>query len=104
MKVGLSPRFHLHTYLYDSFVTFPTCPAAQGPPETMPSPQHTLRILQSSPPSFYATRRRIAGVIESPVTGNKLRFSIDGKLFRGFLRLKALGEDTLARVCAMYPD
>ena len=53
-------------------------------------------------------QRRIAGVIKSLVTGqhlaSKLQFPIDKKLFQRCLRLKALDEDTLIRVYAMYPD
>jgi len=53
-------------------------------------------------------QRRIAGVIKSLVTGqhlaSKLQFPIDKKLFQRCLRLKALDEDTLFRVYAMYPD
>ena len=53
-------------------------------------------------------QRHIAGVIKSLVTGqhlaSKLQFPIDKKLFQMCLRLKALDEDTLVRVYAMYPD
>jgi len=53
-------------------------------------------------------QRRIAGVIKSLVTGqhlaSKLQFPIDKKLFQRCLRLKALDDDTLFRVYAMYPD
>ncbi|KAF9784580.1 ras GEF [Thelephora terrestris] len=53
-------------------------------------------------------QRRIAGVIKSLVTGqhlaSKLRFPIDKKLFQRCLRLKALDEDILYRVYAMYAD
>ncbi|KAF9644955.1 hypothetical protein BDM02DRAFT_3190136 [Thelephora ganbajun] len=53
-------------------------------------------------------QRRMAGVIKSLVMGQhltgKLQFPIDKKLFQRCLRLKALGEDTLFRVYAMYPD
>ena len=65
-------------------------------------------LMQLEPLINIQKQRRIAGVIKSLVTGqhlaSKVQFPIDKKLFQRCLRLKALDEDTLLRVYAMYPD
>jgi GDP/GTP exchange factor required for growth at low temperature len=65
-------------------------------------------LMQLEPLINIQKQRRIAGVIKSLVTGqhlaSKLQFPIDKKLFQRCLRLKALDEDTLYKVYAMYPD
>jgi hypothetical protein len=53
-------------------------------------------------------QRLIARMIQSFVVGQHLasmtRFPVDKKLFERCLKLKALDEDTLHRVWAIYPD
>ena len=65
-------------------------------------------LMQLEPLINIQKQRRIAGVIKSLVTGqhlaSKLQYPIDKKLFQRCLRLKALDEDTLFRVYAIYPD
>jgi len=112
-------QLHRHSQLPDLIdPTAPNEPVCIDPEtNTFEPPAHpeVFAALAPLPPSMQLEpliniqkQRRIAGVIKSLVTGqhlaSKLQFPIDKKLFQRCLRLKALDQDTLFRVYAMYPD